>query len=286
MIELTAEQWHKSPAKHVLLFGMSGLGKTFISNILRENCDWFHYSVDYRIGTRYMGEHIVDNFKCEAMRNPFLAGLLRSNSIYIASNITFENLSPLSTYMGKPGNPALGGIAFAEYRRRQEQHRKAEVAALLDSEYFIDRARQIYGYENFVCDSGGSICEVVNPYNQNDPVMQALAQNLLPVWIRGRAEHTDELVARFDKAPKPMYFGEQFLTDTWNIFCRDNKVAEDEVNPDGFMRFAYRQCLDHRLPRYQAMAENWGITVEAEDIAKVRSADDFNRLIAGALDRT
>lgn len=286
MMELTARQWHDSPAKHVLLFGMSGLGKTFVSNILRENCDWFHYSVDYRIGTRYMGEHIVDNFKREAMRNPFLAGLLRSNSIYIASNITFENLSPLSTYMGKPGNPALGGIAFEEYRRRQEQHRKAEVAALLDSEYFIDRARQIYGYENFVCDSGGSICEVVNPYNPSDPVMQALAQNLLPVWIRGRAEHTEELVARFDKAPKPMYFSERFLTETWNKYCSDNKVAEGEVNPDSFLRYAYRQCLDHRLPRYRAMAENWGITVEAEDIAKVRSADDFNRLIAGALDRT
>ena len=40
--------------------------------------DWFQYSVDYRIGTRYMDEHIVDNFKREAMGNPFLAELLRS----------------------------------------------------------------------------------------------------------------------------------------------------------------------------------------------------------------
>ena len=35
--------------------------------------DWFHYSIDYRIGTRYMGDHIVDNVKLEAMRNPFLS---------------------------------------------------------------------------------------------------------------------------------------------------------------------------------------------------------------------
>ena len=37
---------------------------------------WFHYSVDYRIGTRYLGEHIVDNFKREAMRQPLLRELL------------------------------------------------------------------------------------------------------------------------------------------------------------------------------------------------------------------
>ena len=33
---------------------------------------WFHYSVDYRIGTRYMGEYIADNFKREAMKVPLL----------------------------------------------------------------------------------------------------------------------------------------------------------------------------------------------------------------------
>ena len=74
--------------------------------------DWFHYSVDYRIGTRYMGEHIVDNFKREAMRVPFLRDLLRSDSIYISSNITFENLEPLSTYLGKPGDPDKGGLSL------------------------------------------------------------------------------------------------------------------------------------------------------------------------------
>ena len=41
---------------------MSGLGKTHVSNMLRRTGGWFHYSIDYRIGTRYMGEYIVDNF--------------------------------------------------------------------------------------------------------------------------------------------------------------------------------------------------------------------------------
>jgi len=284
MIYKTATDWMAADGRRVLLFGMSGLGKTYISNILRGSGDWFHYSVDYRIGTRYMGEHIVDNFKAEAMRNPFLANLLRGDSIYIASNITFENLSPLSTYMGKPGDPAKGGIAFAEYQRRQAQHRQAEIAALLDTPGFINRAHDLYGYRNFVCDSGGSICEVVDPDDPADPVLNALSAHTLMVWIKGGAHHADELAARFDKAPKPMYFDAEFLETIWARYCGENRVADSDVDPDDFMRYAYRQCLDHRLPLYRGMAENWGISVAAEDMAKVKTADDFTALISHALD--
>jgi len=283
MYHASPANWASARAKRVMLFGMSGLGKTHLSNILRADGDWFHYSVDYRIGTRYMGEHIVDNFKAEAMRNPFLAQLLRSDSIYIASNITFDNLSPLSSYMGKPGDPARGGIGFDQYQRRQEQHRIAEVAALLDTARFIDRAHDLYGYDNFVCDSGGSICEVVDPANRDDPVLKSLSERLLMVWIRGNDDHIDDLVARFDKAPKPMYYNPQFLIAQWDQFCREHSICEADVDPDAFLRYAYRQCLDHRLPTYRAMADNWGITLDAADVARVRSGADFDALIANAL---
>ena len=58
MLYTNPKDWKNSKSKRVLLFGMSGLGKTYISNLLREDGDWFHYSIDYRIGTRYMGEFI------------------------------------------------------------------------------------------------------------------------------------------------------------------------------------------------------------------------------------
>ncbi|HAL75622.1 MAG TPA: ATPase, partial [Rhodobacteraceae bacterium] len=51
MIYSSAEHWQNAPHKRVVLFGMSGLGKTYMSNILRDTGAWFHYSVDYRIGT-------------------------------------------------------------------------------------------------------------------------------------------------------------------------------------------------------------------------------------------
>ena len=66
------------PSKSVTVLGMSGVGKTTFSALLQK-ANWFQYSVDYRIGTKYMDEHIVDNFKREAMRNPFLRELLKSD---------------------------------------------------------------------------------------------------------------------------------------------------------------------------------------------------------------
>jgi len=285
MLYKSADIWTNETNKRAMLFGMSGLGKTHVSNILRESGAWFHYSVDYRIGTRYMGEHIVDNFKAEAMRNPFLAKLLRSDSLYIASNITFDNLSPLSTYMGKPGDPALGGIPFQEYQRRQDLHREAEIAALLDAPRFSMRARNLYGYDHFICDSGGSICEVVNPDNPDDPVMTALSQKMLLVWIEGGRDHTEKLVERFAASPKPMYFDPAFLLSIWTAFCNDNNISEDDVDPDEFMRFAYRQCLDHRLPIYRSMAENWGVSVNAHDVENIKTAQDFDALVAQAISK-
>jgi len=284
MIYKNASEWNNCKSKRVLLFGMSGLGKTHLANMLRENGNWFHYSVDYRIGTRYMGEHIVDNFKREAMQNPFLRDLLMSDSIYIASNISFNNLAPVSTYLGKPGDPAKGGLPFDEYKRRQEQFRLAEIAALEDTQHFIERAKNLYGYDNFLCDTGGSICEWVDPSDPNDPLLNKLTESTLMVWIKGSEAHTEELVRRFDKAPKPMAYQPEFLMDAWTSYLAKHKVAEDAVDPDSFVRWTYRMALDHRQPRYEEMAKNWGITISAEDAAKVSTPAQFDRMIAQALE--
>ncbi len=282
MIYHTAAEYLAAAHKRVLLFGMSGLGKTTLANMLRQAGEWFHYSVDYRIGTRYMDEFIADNFKREAMKVALLRDLLMTDSVYIAANITFDNLAPLSTYLGKPGDPAKGGLAFSEYQRRQAQHAKAEVAALLDTTRFISRAHEIYGYPNFVCDTSGSICEVVSADDPNDPVMAELAQHHLLVWIKGADAHKAELARRFDRSPKPMYYRPDFLADLWAEFTAGRAAAT--TDPDEFLRFGYARLLDQRQPRYAAMA-SWGVTVTAQDVARVQSPADFDALIAAAITR-
>jgi len=285
MIYQTPEAYLDAPQKAVALFGMSGLGKTRTAAMLRSEDAWFHYSIDYRIGTRYMGEHIVDNFKREAMRNPFLRQLLRTDSIYIASNISFDNLAPLSTYLGKPGDPAKGGIPFEEYIRRQRQHREAEIAALRDTPLFNEKARDIYGYSHFMCDTGGSICEVVDTADPADPVLEMLARHVLLVQIRGTAAAADELARRFEKAPKPMYYPEDFLRDVWADYLAETGTTGDSVDPDRFMAWGFRRLLAHRLPRYDAIAERWGVTVEATEIEALHTPADFDALIAEAIRR-
>ena len=285
MIYQHPDDYLAAPRKAVALFGMSGLGKTRTAAMLRGDDDWFHYSIDYRIGTRYMGEHIVDNFKREAMRNPFLRELLRRDSIYIASNITFENLAPLSTYLGKPGDPSKGGIPFEEYVRRQRQHRDAEIKSLKDTLHFIPKAREIYGYSHFLCDTGGSLCEVVDPSSQADPVLRRLGEHVLMVHIRGTQALTDELVARFERDPKPMYYAEPFLRELWAEYLEANGLTEDQVDPDAFISWGFRRLVDYRVPRYEAIARNWGVSVEAAEIAAIETPADFDQLIAEAIRR-
>jgi hypothetical protein len=281
----SGKEFSSLPRKAVTVFGMSGVGKTSLASLFMQS-GWFQYSVDYRIGTRYMGEHIVDNFKREAMKNPFLRDLLRSDSIYICSNITFDNLAPLSTYLGKPGDPTKGGIPFAEYKRRQAEHRDAEIRALQDVPEFIRRTHDIYGCEHFICDSGGSLCEVVNPDDLNDPVLKTLADSTLMLYIEGTAEHTAMLVERFRKNPKPMYYQPAFLDAKWAEYKAANKINhDDKVDPDGFAVWGFEQLLHHRLPLYRKIAQNFGYVVRMRDIPSVTSEAGFMKLVTSAIEQ-
>lgn len=285
MLFKSADEFVKSPRRAVTVFGMAGVGKTRLSNMLRAS-NWFHYSADYRIGTRYMGEFIVDNFKAEAMKVPFLRQLLRSDSIYISSNITFDNLDPLSTYLGTPGNPNKGGLPLAEYQRRQEQHRIAEIAALQDVPYFVERAKALYGYDNFIADTGGSLIEVIDPADPEDVVVKTLTASTALLYIRGTGKDASELVRRFTQSPKPMYYRPHFLLDKWAEYKLINGIVDDcDVDPAGFGAWGFEALLHDRLPRYQALADNFGYVVEASDLAMVRNGDEFVDLMAAAIER-
>ena len=283
MLFTSPEQFHDAPRHAVTVFGMAGVGKTRLAALLRQS-QWFHYSVDYRIGTRHMGEFIVDNFKAEAMKVPFLRDLLRSDSIKIESNITFSNLAPLSTYLGRPGDPKKGGLPLDEYRRRQEQHRVAEIGALKEVPHFIARAHDLYGYDNFIADTGGSLIEVVDPDNAEDPVIKALTASTTLLYIRGTEKDADELISRFRSHPKPMYYQPPFLTRKWAEFKTLNNVADEgKVDPDAFGAWGFEALLHDRLPRYQKLADKFGYTIDAADLATVRDGEEFVDLVTTAI---
>lgn len=282
MLYPDAESWRQAPRKSVLFFGMSGLGKTHISKLLVQEGDWFHYSIDYRIGTAGMYPHIKDNLIAHAMREPFLAEMLRADLIYLEPNIHDHDLRAVAAYLGKPGNPAKGGLEMAEYTRRQLQFRAAEVAALNDTAHFRERAERLYGLAHFICDTGGSICEWVDPQDPDDPLLAALSQQCLLVWIKGDEAHTQELVRRFDLAPKPMAYQPDFLARVWVDYLRENNCNAADVDPDAFIRWTYAQALAHRQPRYSAMARH-GVTLTPDDCRQIGGPQDFEDLIATKL---
>lgn len=283
MLFETAADFENAPRHAVTVLGMSGVGKTRLAAQLRGH-DWFHFSVDYRIGTRHMGEFIVDNFKREAMKVPFLRDLLISDSIYISSNITFDNLDPLSTYLGTPGDPARDGLPLAEYQRRQEQHRIAELYALQDVPYFIERAEALYGYQDFIADSGGSLIEVIDVDNREDETIKTLTEHTALLYIRGTDEDADELVRRYRQAPKPMYYRPELLVQKWAEYKNAHDLKDDsEIDPAAFGAWGFEAILHDRLPRYQALADRYGYSAEATDVATVRDGADFRALMGKAI---
>ena len=283
MIFDDADQFANSTDHAITVFGMSGAGKTRLAAQLREH-EWFHYSVDYRIGTRHMGEFIVDNFKREAMKVPFLHDLLITDSIFISSNITFNNLDPLSTYLGTPGDPERGGLSLAEYQHRQEQHRVAEISALKDVPYFIERAKALYGYDNFIADTGGSLIEVIDTDNPEDEVIKVLTKHTALLYIRGTKDDAQQLIERYKKAPKPMYYRPELLVSKWAEYKQNHNIRHDnDVDPADFAAWGFEAILYDRLPRYQALADKYGYCVDATDIATIRDGRDFLNLMRKAI---
>jgi hypothetical protein len=264
--------------KRITLLAMSGAGKTTLANKLPK-AKWFHYSGDYRIGTKYLEEPILDNIKRQAMRIPFLRELLLSDSIRICNKITVDNLAPVSSFLGKLGKPELGGLSLQEFKRRQKLHHQAEIAAMNDVPEFIDKAVDIYGYQHFVNDAGGSVCELDCP-----EVLETLAQNTLIIYIKIPPELEQTIIDRAKSDPKPLYYREAFLDEKLAEFAElRNYSSTDAIDPDDFVSWVFPELFKSRLPRYQAIADQYGYTVDANDVATVKGEDDFIQLVAKAL---
>lgn len=279
-MRMTPREFADWKTKRITLLGMSGVGKTTLADKLPKKT-WFHYSGDYRIGTRYLSEPITDNIKRKAMEVPFLRELLRSDSIYIRSNITVDNLAPVSTFLGKLGDPTKGGLSLEEFKRRQALHLDAEIRAMRDVPEFIRKVESIYDYQHFINDAGGSVCELDDP-----DTLKILAEHTLILYIRTTPELEQMLIDRARKDPKPLYYREAFLDEQLAVFMAECGYSEiDQIPPDDFVSWVFPKLFRSRLPRYQAIADDYGYTVDVSDIKDVHDEDDFLRLISDALAR-
>ena len=266
--------------QRIALMGMSGVGKTTLSNLLPKT-EWFHYSIDYRIGTRYLHEEITDLLKIEAMKSPALAKLLRNDSIFIAPNVTFDNLSAISMFIGMVGALDKGGLPLDEFLARLQAHRTAEIRAMEDTKTFINRATNIYGYPNFICDFSGSVCELDAP-----EVIQDVADECLLVYLKATDSMMSTLIERAQKYPKPLYYQANFLHNAIKNYCEEQSLSSwAEINPDHFAVWVFPHLVAHRIVRYDVIAAKHGITLSAEDTLNITSAEEFLNLIHTTLQK-
>jgi len=275
---LSAKDFLQLPEKRITLMGMSGVGKTHLAGKLMHE-DWFHYAADYRIGTRYLAEPILDNIKEQMMQVPFLRDLLLTDSIYLNHNMTFQNLKPISSFLGKIGNPERGGLPWAEFKKRQQLHRQAEMNAMRDVPDFIEKSKHIYGYKHFINDASGSLCEL-----DDEDTLSSLAKHTLIIYIQATPEDETRLITRAQLHPKPLYYREKFLEEQLGIYMKEyglNYLAL--INPDDFVRWVFPKLFYARLPRYQSITNQYGYALPASQLLQLKNANDFVECIAHIL---
>lgn len=279
-MKFTVEEFRAWKNKKVTLLGMSGVGKSYLSAKLH-GTDWFHYSGDYRIGTRYLDEHILDMIKQQAMQVPFLKDLLRKDWIYFRNVIRVNDLGPVLSFVGKLGNPELGGVELGDFIQRQAIYRQAEIDAMLDVQEFIQKAQDIYGYAHFINDVGGSICEI-----DEEGMIESLINCTLILYIKiTDQEQENVLIQRSQSSPKPLYYRPEFLEEQLAIYLKENGIQyAAQIDPDEFSRWIFPHLFHSRIPLYDAIAQH-GYTVTSDEAAQVENEDDFLQLLELAIER-
>jgi shikimate kinase len=278
-MKLDKAQFRALENKSITLLGMSGVGKTHLAKLIGESGNWFHFSGDYRIGATHLKDEIVDNISFKMKKDPWLQKLLNNQSISINSRVTFDNLEPISAFLGKAGNPEEGGLPIDEFVRRQALFMVAETKAMYDVPVFIQKALN-QGFDHFINDAGGSLCEL-----DDNGAYQILAKHTMILYIKTSSANEKTLIERAQKHPKPLYYQTEFLHSALNDYLNENKLSYvAQIDPDAFVRWVFPRLVANRLPKYQAIADQYGYTINSDDLYQCKTADDVFNLIDEALD--
>ncbi|MCI5059635.1 MAG: hypothetical protein MRY79_01030 [Alphaproteobacteria bacterium] len=230
---LTVQEFQKIDNKVVTLMGMSGLGKTYLSNILARS-GWLHYSCDVEIAGK------------------------------MGISVETQDLSALSDYIGQVGDEAQGGLPLEEFKKRQKQYYEAECAVLSE-------LTNVIGNANLVNDSTGSFCEITD-----EDLIQKIADQSLIIYIQANEQEEREILKRATEYPKPLYYPADML-DEWleNYMTEQNLADIDDIAPNDFARWVFPKLFRTRLPKYEHIANKYGVTIPSDKLRNVKNADEF-----------
>ncbi len=263
----------------VAVMGLSGVGKTTLARKLPSD-KWFHYSVDYRIWTHYLGDELSDYLKLLARTHPVLKDLLRTDAISVEPRVHFDNLRVTSVFMGMLGSLKEHGLNEREFARRMSLHADAEKLAVQDIVEFKQRAWKLYRYPHFIADLSGSLCEVVEPENSHDDTLSFLSKHCTLIYIRATDEHKLELIRRAQADPKPIYYRQDFLNETLPGLLKEYGVTKvTDLSPKVVGAHLYDKLISHRVERYEAIAKRHAVVLEMDEVKAIDGEQSLVELI-------
>lgn len=250
----TSRSFLGSKHKSITLIGMSGVGKTYLSGLL-ENWGWARYSCDFEIGNRYLSDHLSG-----AMQSP-------------------EDMAVLSAFIGKLGDPALGGLPIDEFKKRQKAYYDAECRSIAAIGNAIEDAHA-QGIKNFVHDSTGSLCEVMD-----EDLLAELGRHTIFVYLKAGEAEEKLVLERAKNHPKPLFFPPAHFDDWVREYLdAEGLSGSDQIIPDDFARWVFPKLFKARLPKYQRLADLYGTSIPCSAFYDVTTEKGFIERIARSLD--
>jgi len=138
---------------------------------------------------------------------------------------------------------------------------------------------QVRGYNHFINDAGGSLCELEDP-----KLFKLLSDNTLVVYIKTSKENERMLIERAKENPKPMYYNPVFFESSVKDYLVENTLEyAAEISPDAFVSWVFPKLIEDRLQKYSTIANKYGCTIKSDDLHSCRSANDVIDLISSAL---
>ncbi len=252
---ITKSDFESVENKVITLMGMSGVGKTYLSLMLAEQ-GWLHYSCDLEIGVNYLRDDI-------------------ETALGEKNVITAADLSQLSRYVGELGqHDGVRGLSLAEFKTRQKKYIEAECKTLVDVPKIVKQALAD-GHHHIVNDTTGSVCEI-----DDQSLLDDVDENSLFVYIKASPEEEKKVLQRAQAYPKPMYFSSEKI-DTWLAqYANDHKFTNtDQFDGKDFARWVFPKLFENRLPKYQAIADKYGVTIPSEAFQGIKTSDEFLNVI-------
>ena len=118
-------------------------------------------------------------------------------------------------------------------------------------------------------------------------LLDSIDENSLIVYIKANAEQEKEVLKRAQEYPKPLFYSpERFEYWVEEFLTEKGLQSSDEIDRDEFSRWVFPRLFENRLPKYQAIADKYGVTIPSEEFLGVKNADDFLNIIVRHLPET